>query len=290
MDCEKVLNAIKKETKDYIIKNKLNSLVIGISGGVDSALVAAIAAEIVDELYNEKPRFNVDLFGISMPIETNKPEEISRANEIGKWFINENSGSFTVSRQPEEIYNTMFMEKFNYRWNGKISLGNIKARLRMIELYHTASINEGMVLSTDNLTEYYLGFWTLHGDVGDYGMIQNLWKTEVYELTEYLIKKYSAAGLAAMDEVLLKQSNALFDCYKAVPTDGLGITNSDLDQLGAKTYTEVDAILHKWLFENPTASEKLELSKTSVIKRHIASEFKRKNPVCISRDILFGKD
>jgi len=62
----------------------------------------------------------------------------------------------------------------------------MKARIRMILLYDLAGGNDGMVLSTDNYTEYLLGFWTLHGDVGDFGMIQSLWKTEVYDMVEWI--------------------------------------------------------------------------------------------------------
>lgn len=58
-----------------------------------------------------------------------------------------------------------------------IADGNIQARLRMIYLYNLASIHKGLVMSTDNQTEYQLGFWTIHGDVGDFDPIQDLWKT-----------------------------------------------------------------------------------------------------------------
>lgn len=57
-----------------------------------------------------------------------------------------------------------------------------QARCRMMYLYDIASRHKGLVMSTDNQTEYQLGFWTIHGDVGDFDPIQDLWKTEVYEL------------------------------------------------------------------------------------------------------------
>ncbi len=95
----------------------------------------------------------------------------------------------------------------------------------------------GMVLSTDNYTELLLGFWTLHGDVGDYGMIQNLWKTEVYAMARYIVNNLDNK----------KAKNALQLCIDAVATDGLGITNNDLEQIQAKTYEEVDQILLKMI-------------------------------------------
>lgn len=61
-----------------------------------------------------------------------------------------------------------------------IANGNLQARCRMIHLYDLAGIHGGLVMSTDNQTEYQLGFWTIHGDVGDFDPIQDLWKTEVY--------------------------------------------------------------------------------------------------------------
>lgn len=113
-----------------------------------------------------------------------------------------------------------------------IANGNIQARLRMIYLYNLASIHNGLVMSTDNQTEYQLGFWTIHGDVGD--PIQDLWKTEVYQLAEWLKLFYYTDGDKAV---------AIGESIKLTPTDGLGISNSDLDQIGAKSYNDVDRVL-----------------------------------------------
>ncbi|NOZ36435.1 MAG: hypothetical protein GXO80_14200, partial [Chlorobi bacterium] len=129
---------------------------------------------------------------------------------------------------------------------------------------------KGMVLSTDNYTELLLGFWTLHGDVGDYGMIQNLWKTEVYAMSRFLVNNLENK----------EQAKALDECIDAVPTDGLGITNSDLDQIGASSYEEVDKILIHYL-KNPNDISVLNLK---VVQRKLASEFKRNNPYNIPRN------
>jgi NH3-dependent NAD+ synthetase len=114
-----------------------------------------------------------------------------------------------------------------------------------------------------------LGFWTLHGDVGDYGMVQNLWKTEIYGMASFLAEE--------MDK---EPQQALKDCITAVATDGLGITNSDLDQLGAATYDEVDQVLLKlYLPEIPP-----QFKNHPVIKRKFSSEYKRNNPYNIPRN------
>lgn len=117
-----------------------------------------------------------------------------------------------------------------------IANGNLQARCRMMYLYDIASRHKGLVMSTDNQTEYQLGFWTIHGDVGDFDPIQDLWKTEVYELAEWLVDFYFTDGDDASKAVAIRES------MKLTPTDGLGISNSDLEQIGAKSYAEVDDI------------------------------------------------
>lgn len=134
-----------------------------------------------------------------------------------------------------------------------------------------------MVLSTDNYTELLLGFWTLHGDVGDFAPIQNLWKTEVYDLAWKFVGLYRA-------EKSFDKADALIACIEAVPTDGLGITNSDLDQIGASSYDEVDDLLKQYLDVKDKKGQKVygatiqKLEAHPVIKRYNATHFKRNNP------------
>lgn len=131
-----------------------------------------------------------------------------------------------------------------------IANGNLQARCRMMYLYDIASRYKGLVMSTDNQTEYQLGFWTIHGDVGDFDPIQDLWKTEVYGLANYLQDHYKSKALEALRNDYKEtcdnykaMSCAIYNSCKLVPTDGLGISNSDLEQIGAKSYAEVDDIL-----------------------------------------------
>jgi NAD+ synthetase len=155
----------------------------------------------------------------------------------------------------------------------KIRMGNVKARMRMLYLYDLAQSSSGMVLSTDNYTELLLGFWTLHGDVGDYGMIQNLWKSEVYDMARYLASE--------MDDT--NAAEALLSCVDAVATDGLGITNSDLDQLKAASYAVVDEILIDYLrYPHKYDGDNLH----PVIERHLQSDYKRENPYNIPREYI----
>ncbi len=261
---ELAVSNIRMELKNYITKSNLKSLVLGISGGIDSALCAALAKPVCDEL-------NIPIIGRSITISTNKADEISRAKNVGESYLTDfrdtNLTSTYDMMQLSVVEDVATANKDEKSF--KIRMGNIKARIRMIYLYELASKNKGMVLSTDNYTEYLLGFWTLHGDVGDYGMIQNLWKTEVYEMSRFLAKNNPDK----------KQAKALLDCVTAVPTDGLGITNSDLDQIQADSYEEVDQILIDFILNK---SKKFE--NHPVIQRNKASNFKRINPYNMPRN------
>ncbi len=263
-DYKSGVDNIRQILKTYIVKNRIKSLVVGISGGIDSALTVALAKPVCDEL-------NIPLIGRSITIETNKADEISRANAIGKNFVTDfkevdlSKGFIALAGLITESTNKV--ESIA----DKIRRGNIKARTRMVYIYDLASKNQGMVLSTDNYTELLLGFWTLHGDVGDYGMIQNLWKTEVYAMSRYIVSQLKDHDA----------KSALSSCIDAVATDGLGITNSDLDQIQAKSYEEVDQILLKLIYS--TADLK-DFENHPVIQRKRNSEFKRNNPFNIPRD------
>jgi NAD+ synthetase len=293
MNWEKPLKSMRDQLSFYIQQNKIKSLVLGVSGGIDSALVAAIVRPVCDDL-------KIKLIGRSLPNTTNKPDEVSRAERIGKNFCHD----FDVHNINKEFQHIFDETPYNYSYQesekfNKIAEGNIKARIRMIHLYDLAYRSRGMVLGTDNFSELMLGFWTLHGDVGDYGIIQNLWKTEVYDLSNWLCSTMTTSG-----GVYDSRGLALESCIKAVPTDGLGVSNSDLDQLGAATYDEVDRILKTWLVEDidsfhwdgalfytgrPADYEEFSklreaLKDHPVVQRHLKSMFKRNNPYNIPRN------
>jgi NAD+ synthetase len=258
---------IRKELKNYLQKYRLKALILGVSGGIDSALSAALAAPVCKET-------GVQLICRSLTILTNKPEEILRARLTGEAFgtdFRETDLSAAFNSLMYSAIEDIHSENADSR-DFKIRMGNLKARTRMMYLYDLASKEKGMVISTDNFTELLLGFWTLHGDVGDYCMLQYLWKTEVYAMARYLV----------VNELSGSAAEALRMCIDAVPTDGLGISNSDLDQIGASSYDEVDQILIRRL-QNP---EDTELEKHKVIQRNIKSEFKRNNPYNIPRHLI----
>ena len=169
-----------------------------------------------------------------MPCSTNGSDEISSATLTGNEFctrykeINLQSTFETVES---------FCKDSSDLDSTPISQGNIKARLRMTTLYDIASKVGGIVVDTDNLTEHFLGFWTIHGDDGDFNPIGCLWKHEVYGLARWMKKN------------IYKESKALEAAIEIIPTDGNGVkAGGDLAQIApGKTYDDVDEILHAWV-------------------------------------------
>jgi len=270
-DYKYTIEKIRQQLKDYLIKSKLKSLVIGVSGGIDSAIIITLAEPVCKEL-------GVKLIGRSITIESNKDDEIERAKMMGKFctdFAEVNlTNKYLIMKEIDDMEGRA---KNDIAY--KIRMGNIKARMRMIYLYNLASKTGGLVLSTDNYTEYLLGFFTIFGDQGDYSAIQFLWKTEIYEMTEWLVKNE-----LFFDE---EKAIALNSCIKATATDGLGITNSDLDQIlpgfegsSRDGYAEVDKILINYTDNNIFDKN------NPVIIRKIKSEFKRNHPVMLYRNTI----
>jgi len=251
-DCEHFAKTIRAQIQTYIQENRLQSLILGISGGVDSALCAALLKPVCEAC-------NIPLIGRSITIETNKPDEIERSLKVGE--------NFCHNFEYVDITNTFLENKKNLihiddSLLSKLRQGNMKARMRMIILYDLAQLYRGIVISTDNLTEYLTGFWTLHGDVGDYAPIMHLWKTEVFALATYLLSECNE-----------KQREALQLCIDAVPVDGLGISASDCEQLGVPDYFEADRLFIRYF----SGEEALETH--PLIKRYHQSHYKRNNPV-----------
>lgn len=308
LNYEKVFCTLVDKTREYIQNNNLSAMVLGISGGIDSTVVAAICHEVSKQT-------GIPLIGRSLPIK-NKNDEFSTSKLVGEAFCD----NFEVTNL-YEVFNKFLTlvdgDNLVSLKRTPIADGNIQARLRMIYLYNLASIHKGLVLSTDNQTEYQLGFWTIHGDVGDFNPLFGLWKTEVYELANYIKECY----IECWEEYDIVEPQyhhykriveALDASIKLTPTDGLGISNSDLEQIGAKDYDTVDDILSRFVpFENfrksyDSAGQIMhphdEMSESDcwsqlcarhgedvvnkVWSRHLASEFKRKNlPVVIEREL-----
>ena len=223
---------------EYIKTNRLQSLVLGISGGIDSTVVAAIA-------HIACSKCGIPLIGRSLPAHSNDPEEINSATLVGNAFCDDFK-EVAIERMYAKVADEM---ELNEGKMTPLQLGNVKARLRMIYLYNLASIHRGCVLDTDNKSEHELGFWTIHGDVGDLncGLI-HLWKTEVYELAHYLVSYYMLRNETMVTQHS-KESRAILESIKLVPTDGNGVMlGGDCAQFGLDNYEQVDDVLKTMYF------------------------------------------
>lgn len=315
LNYEKVFKTLVRETKNYLHNNNLHAMVLGISGGIDSTVVAAICREVSNET-------GIPFIGRSLPIK-NKSDEFDVSKLVGEAFC-DNFSVYRLERSYRaalfdacadagnvNMANTYYLDELEEMPSRTpIANGNLQARCRMMYLYDIASRHKGLVMDTDNLTEHNLGFWTIHGDEGDFNPIGGLWKTEVYELAKWLIGYYYGCGIKK--EVDADGARKICDMCEAIkksmsltPTDGLGISNSDLDQIGARSYKEVDNILQDYLAFleiSPATKETPKQMVDSYIKhntlydipseviekvltRHINSEFKRKHrPIVIPRN------
>ena len=298
-----VFERLVNKTKEYIVNNGIQAMILGISGGIDSTVVAAICHEV-------SVITGIPLIGRSLPTKFNTEEETNAATLVGKTFCTDFQ---TV--HIGDWYNELSSEfRLLEGEMTPIAKGNIQARLRMMYLYNLASIHKGIVMDTDNLTENNLGYWTLHGDVGDFNPIGGLWKTEIFNLAEWILKEYqsNSTSLSHPDGIIhrLNILDAISQSLRLKPTAGLGITNNDLEELGAESYEQVDAILQeilawKWLAnkrgdfpESIKEQREMFLDEQqmlcypieiilNVTNRHFNSEFKRKKmPIKIERDSI----
>ena len=150
-----VADMMRSEICNYIRQNKLRAVVLGESGGIDSALTSALVSDVCKEL-------DIPFFGRCLSIETNTSEEIERAIAVGSSFCSDfKHVDLTLLYQQTvvAIEETDGNENCNTK-EYKLRMGNIKARLRMIYLYNLAQKHKGIVLGTDNYTEWMLGFDT----------------------------------------------------------------------------------------------------------------------------------
>jgi len=229
-DYDRLAFDIDRWLKDYYYMYAIKSFVVGVSGGIDSAVVSTLCAET-----------GLQVYALGMPIHQDKEQE-SLSDAHLDWLDNKYENVNTIKIDLTNTFDTFKYDLERYATN-KLALANTRARLRMVTLYQIAGQFGGIVAGTGNKVEDYgIGFFTKYGDGGvDIAPIADLYKSEVWELGEYL----------GVDQRICD----------AQPTDGLWDDGrKDEDQIGA-SYEDLEEAM-----ENKTG-----------IALNILEEYNKKN-------------
>ncbi len=227
-------------------KTGIKKVVVGLSGGLDSAVVAVLAHRV----------FKDDLLCVKMPSHYSSQSSLDDADELCRDF---GIKSETYSIAPMlKAYEEMNPDMDNLR------RGNFSSRMRMSTLFDISARENALVLGTSNKSELMLGYGTLYGDLSSaLNPIGDLYKSEVYELAEYLGVSKSIINKAPSADLWDGQSDEA----------DLGYTYAELDA-ALKLYVE-DRISRDEIVNQGCDSKMLEM----IIERIFRNHFKRKMPV-----------
>ncbi|RMA57682.1 NAD(+) synthase [Ulvibacter antarcticus] len=212
MKTEKVTNHIVNWLKEYATNAKMEGFVVGVSGGIDSAVTSSLCAKT-----------GLRTLCVEMPIhqaESQVSRGVEHIKQLKKRFANVTDVRVDLTNVFEE-FKKQVPQSGNYT-NLDLALANTRARLRMTNLYYFAGLHRYLVAGTGNKVEDFgVGFYTKYGDGGvDLSPIADLMKSEVYEIGRILEVPKSI--------------------LQAAPTDGLfGDSRTDEDQIGA-SYDELE--------------------------------------------------
>jgi len=219
--------------KNYVntMSNKAESLVIGISGGIDSSVSSTLSAMT-----------GLKTIVVSMPIKQKKTQH-NLSLKHQNWLIKNFKNVEVYTLELDKLFET-FKSSLS-KFDNENGMANSRARLRMTTLYQVAAANKGIVVGTGNKVEDFgVGFYTKHGDGGvDISPIGDCKKTEVWEL---------GRELKILDEII-----------NAKPTDGLWHDGrTDEDQLGLG-YKELEEAMN-----NPNSSNREKYEKIRKLNLH----------------------
>ena len=209
-DYDQLAFDIDRWLKDYYYMYAIKAFVVGVSGGIDSAVVSTLCAK------TELPTYV-----LTMPLHS-KSENTRLSDAHAKALVDKYPNVKVVNVDLTRTYESFMAWMDNTFTGNDLANANTKSRLRMVSLYQVAGSVGGIVVGTGNKVEDYgIGFYTKYGDGGvDIAPIADLYKTEVRELGWHL---------GVMNEII-----------DAKPTDGLWDDGrSDEDQIGA-TYAELE--------------------------------------------------
>jgi len=249
---------IKSEVKSIIefINKQLNKanlkkIIIGLSGGIDSSLTAALAVKAIGK---------ENVLGFMMPYRLSNPDSLEDAKEITA-FLNIEYKIIDISPMVDNYFDN-YDPSANY-----LRRGNLMARERMCILYDMSAKHKGLVAGTGNKSELLIGYCTQYGDNAcAFETIGELYKTEVYKMAEYL-------GLPQ-------------SVIKKIPSADLWEGQSDEDEIGI-SYRKLDEILYNYIDLNKTEIEieQIGFSEAEIIKvlmMYKKSQFKREMPALLN--------
>ena len=208
MNTKEKIDYISNWIKDYSVNNNFSSLVIGISGGIDSAVTSTLSAKT-----------GLKTFVANMPILDHKDTNQRGINHIN-WLKHNFDNIIDLKIDLSLVFESFKSVLSNN--NSEHGYANSQARLRMMTLYQIAASNNGIVVGTGNKVEDFgIGFYTKYGDGGvDISPIADLLKSDVFSLAKF--------------------HNIIDEIIEAEPNDGLWNDNrSDEDQIGA-SYEEIE--------------------------------------------------
>ncbi len=237
---------LQRFLEDEVKKTGIKKVVVGLSGGLDSAVVAVLAQK----------SFKDDLLCVKMPSQYSSQNSLNDADELCLDFgIN----AITVSIEPMlRAYEEMNPDLDNLR------KGNFSSRMRMATLFDVSARENALVLGTSNKSELMLGYGTLYGDLASaVNPIGDLYKSEVFELAEYL---------GVTKSIIKKPPSAdLWDGQS--DEDDLGYTYKQLDE-AMKLYVE-DRLCIEEIIKRGIDSTMLDM----IVKKIFRNHFKRKMPI-----------
>ena len=268
---DRVLAALALGTRDYVHKNGFTDVVIGLSGGIDSALVAAIAVEALGASH---------VHGVSMPSryssEGSKTDAALLAANLGIEML-------TIPIEPAfAAYLSMTGEAFEGR-AADLTEENLQSRVRGTTLMALSNKFGWMVLTTGNKSELAVGYFTLYGDsVGGFAVVKDIFKTDVYALSRRVNER---AGREVIPAATLTKA----------PSAELRPDQRDDQSL--PPYDVLDAVLALYVEHDRTAAEIIALGHDEALVRRIVrlvdnNEYKRRQlpPGVRVTGKAFGKD
>jgi NAD+ synthase len=249
---KKIEEYIVRWLSDYVSNSGTKGFVVGVSGGVDSAVTSTLCAKT-----------GLPTLVINMPIHQ-KANQFDRSNEHIEWLTNNFNNVKGIQSDLTKVFDS-FSKIHPKSESDLLSMANLRSRIRMANLYVYASNNQYLVAGTGNKVEDFgVGFYTKYGDGGvDISPIADLMKSEVFSLAKIL--------------------NIVQSIQDAAPTDGLWDDDrSDEEQLGA-TYDELEwAMKHaaKNLNSQLTSRQKVVLG---IYKRHHEANTHKMIPVPVCK-------